>query len=136
MNRNLWRALLAIAALLIAVATALGAVASHALDSVLDASSLHSFETAVDYQFWHGLGLLALAIYGERQAGSKLLTLAVALITVGIVLFCGGLYASSLGGPRWIASLAPVGGSALIAGWLGAAIALFRPTQATPPQND
>jgi uncharacterized membrane protein YgdD (TMEM256/DUF423 family) len=126
MNRRLARCLIAIAALLLAIATALGAIASHALDSVLDAGALRAFETAVDYQFVHALGLAMLALYAERQAASTLFVLAAALLTCGILLFCGGVYASSLDGPGWIAGLAPTGGLALIAGWLVVGITVLR----------
>jgi uncharacterized membrane protein YgdD (TMEM256/DUF423 family) len=106
------------AALLLALATALGAAGSHALESALDADALTSFMTAVEYQFFHALGLMGLAIYAERRPESRLLTLAALLLLVGIALFCGGVYTSSLGGPRWISGLAPAGGICLIVGWL------------------
>ena len=115
---------MAAAALLLALATALGAIASHALGGSLDADALHSFETAVQYQFIHSLGLLAVAILAERRPSRPLL-LGASLLLTGILLFCGGVYASSLDGPRWIARLAPAGGVILIAGWLLAAVALL-----------
>jgi uncharacterized membrane protein YgdD (TMEM256/DUF423 family) len=120
------RTLMAFAALLLAVATALGAVASHALEGSLGPEALHSFETAVEYQFIHSLGLLAVAIYAERHAESKALRIAATLLLVGILLFCGGVYASSLDGPRLIARMAPTGGVSLIAGWLLVAFAVLR----------
>lgn len=126
MNTNIARTLIGVAAFLMAIATGLGAYASHGLDSVLDAEALSSFKTAVDYQFIHALGLIAVAIYGERHADAKLLVLAGLLLTLGIVLFSGGVYASSLGGPGWISSLAPTGGIGLIAGWLVVAIAMWQ----------
>lgn len=126
MSVTLSRILIAIAAALLAAATGLGAVASHALQSALDAAELHAFETAVDYQFVHALGLLGLAIYGERRPGSRLLGVAGILLVAGIVMFCGGVYTSSLEGPGWISSLAPAGGSGLIVAWLVAAFAVLR----------
>ena len=124
MNSTHCRSLLALAALLLAIATALGAAASHALDGVLDADSLHSFETGVEFQFLHALGLIGVAIYAERQPRSPLLYVAAGLLVFGIFLFCGGVYASSLGGPEWIAGLAPIGGVGLIVGWLVTAVAV------------
>lgn len=121
MNTTLARLLIALAALLLAVGTALGAIASHALDASLDARALETFETAVEYQFVHSLGLLAVSIYAERHPDTRLLALAGLLLAVGIVLFCGGVYTSSLDGPEWISSLAPAGGISLILGWLVAA---------------
>lgn len=119
------RLLLASAALLLALATVLGAVASHALDSALDAAALQSFTTAVDYQFIHSLGLIGVALYGERHTGSKTLLIAALLLLAGIVFFCGGVYCSSLDGPEWIASLAPAGGICLIVGWLAVAVGVL-----------
>jgi uncharacterized membrane protein YgdD (TMEM256/DUF423 family) len=122
MNRRSSHGLMALGALIIALATIAGAVASHALTTSLDSSSLHSFETAVRFQFFHGLGLMALALYRERRPRSRLLAAAAAGLVLGILLFCGGVYTSSLGGPAWIAALAPAGGIALILSWLAVAI--------------
>jgi len=126
MNKKLSELLVALAALLLATATALGAVASHALGHSLSADALASFETGVDYQFVHALGLLAVATYGRQRADAPLLSVAALLLLVGIALFCGGVYASSLDGPRWIAQLAPTGGISLILGWLAVVAGALR----------
>ena len=118
MMPTLTRGLLALAAVLIAIATALGAIASHALDGTLDSDALAAFETAVRYQFVHALGLAIVAVHAERQPPSKLLSLVAGLLVIGLLFFCGGVYTSSLGGPGWLAGLAPAGGMALIAAWL------------------
>jgi uncharacterized membrane protein YgdD (TMEM256/DUF423 family) len=118
--------LLAIAALSLAVATGLGALASHGLERWLDADAVATFGTGVDYQFFHSLGLLALAVYLRGAPGAWLIALASAAILAGMLLFSGGVYASSLGGPRLIAQLAPIGGSTLIIGWLVVAGAAVR----------
>jgi uncharacterized membrane protein YgdD (TMEM256/DUF423 family) len=124
MNLPPVRILMAAAAVLLAVATALGAISSHALGGSLDADALHSFETAVEYQFIHSLGLLAVAILADRQP-SRPLVIGAVLLLAGILLFCGGVYASSLDGPRWVAGLAPTGGVGLIAAWLLVAFAVL-----------
>lgn len=121
MNQSLTRFVLVFAALSLATATALGAIASHALD----ADVAGTFATGVNYQFVHSLGLLALATYAEGHEEQRSLALAALLLVTGIVLFCGGIYASSLTGPQFIARLAPVGGISLIGGWLVAAWGLF-----------
>lgn len=118
--------LTATAAFLIAIATGLGAYASHGLDTVLDAGALESLRTGIDYQFFHSLGLIGICLILGRQQHNKLLLAACTLIAAGIVLFCGGVYASSLEGPDWISSLAPVGGIGLIAGWLLVAFAVLK----------
>ena len=50
---------------------------------------------------------------------------AVRLWAAGTVLFSGSLYALALGGPRWLGPVTPLGGAALIAGWVLAAAAAF-----------
>ena len=122
--------LMAAAAVLIAAATGLGAYASHGLGAVLDPDALESFQTAVSYQFFHALGLFGLGAYSRSTGGNRLLVAAGITIAAGIVLFCGGVYASSLNGPGWISGLAPVGGIGLIAGWLLVGLAvLIRPAE-------
>jgi uncharacterized membrane protein YgdD (TMEM256/DUF423 family) len=116
--------LMAFAALLIAVATGLGAYASHGLDGVLDPGALANLEIAINYQFFHSLGLIGVSIVCERRENRIPLLLSGIAIAVGIVLFCGGIYASSLDGPGWIARLAPAGGVSLIIGWLLAAFGI------------
>ena len=115
----------AFAALALAVATGLGAWASHGLGAILSAAALRSVETAIDYQFFHSLGLLALAAIQKFRNASATLLASQCAIAVGTVLFCGGVYASSFDGPAIIASAAPVGGVVLILGWLAAAIGLL-----------
>ena len=133
MKSDFARALMAVAALLMAVATGLGAYASHGLDAILEPAALSSFKTAVDYQFVHSLGLIGVAIYGERHPEVKGLILAGLLLLIGIILFCGGVYASSLDGPNWLASLAPAGGISLIIGWLVVAAVIGLSWRSTSP---
>ena len=46
--------------------------------------------------------------------------------TAGTVLFSGSLYLLALGGPRWLGPVTPLGGLALLAGWLLLALAALR----------
>ena len=39
-------------------------------------------------------------------------------LLVGSLLFSGTLYAMALGAPRWLGAVTPLGGLALMAGWL------------------
>ena len=103
---------------------AAGAFGAHALKGRLDADALGLWKTAVDYQFWHALGLLSMA--AMRGPRSGLATAAASLLLSGIALFSGSLYALALGAPRLVGVLTPFGGAALIAGWLCLGIALWR----------
>jgi uncharacterized membrane protein YgdD (TMEM256/DUF423 family) len=125
MNSALSRLLLALAALSMAAATALGAYASHGLTGRLDSAALTTLWIGIAFQFFHTLGIAGLALVIDRRPESRLLKIAALAIAAGMLGFCGGLYASSLGGPRSLVSLAPIGGTTLIAAWLLAAASLM-----------
>ena len=108
---------LALAGVLLALATACGAFGAHALKGQLAPERLQVWETAVRYHFFHALGLLGVALT-LRSLDSGKLRAAAGLIVAGIVLFSGSLYALALGAPRALGALTPLGGLAWIAAWL------------------
>lgn len=108
---------LALAGILLALATAAGAFGAHSLKAVLAPERLQLWETAVRYQFFQALGLLGVGLtLRTLEAGA--LRSAALLIILGVVLFSGSLYALALGAPRLLGAVTPVGGLAWIAGWL------------------
>jgi uncharacterized membrane protein YgdD (TMEM256/DUF423 family) len=119
------RKTLVLAGLLIALATALGAFGAHALKAHLPQDKLQVYETAVRYHFLHALGLLAIGVL-LRSLDGELLRWAAALVLAGIVLFSGSLYLLTFGAPRLVGILTPVGGLALIAGWILFAATVLR----------
>jgi uncharacterized membrane protein YgdD (TMEM256/DUF423 family) len=96
---------------------ALGAFAAHALKGRLDADLQVSFEVGVRYQMYHSFALLAVGWAHTRWPGA-VLTASGWLFVVGTVLFSGSLYALSVSGVRWLGVITPIGGCALLAGWL------------------
>jgi uncharacterized membrane protein YgdD (TMEM256/DUF423 family) len=116
---------LAGAGLLLALATACGAFGAHALKGQLAPERLQLWETAVRYQFFQSLGLIAVGLT-LRTLDSGPLRAAAALLVAGMALFCGSLYALSLGAPRSVGALTPLGGLAWIAAWLLFAWGLWR----------
>ena len=119
------RRALACAALLLAAATACGALGAHALRHVLAPDRLALWETAVRYQFFQALGLLGVGLTPPGAAPRALGTVALLLLG-GTIVFCGSLYGLSLGAPRALGMLTPLGGAALIAGWVTYAWVLWR----------
>ena len=119
------KALLCYAGVSLFVATVGGALGSHVLTS-LDERSLHSFETAVQFQFFHGLALIALVLAGLCGIGSRWLWLAAWLIAAGTLLFSGSIYLKTFGAPAGIVSVAPYGGVAIMLGWLVFAASVWR----------
>ncbi len=118
-----------LAALLLAVATLIGALAAHALKQRLSVDRYEVLQTALHYQFFHALGLLALGVLLDRLPRRALLA-AGWLLFAGVLLFCGSLYLILAGAPRLLGVLTPIGGVALIIGWCTAAIALSPGTAA------
>ncbi len=119
------RKTLAIAGILMALATVLGAFGAHALKSHLSQDRLQIYETAVRYHFFHALGLLAIGVL-LRTLDVGLLRTAATLILAGIILFSGSLYLLTFGAPRVLGIVTPIGGLALIAGWVLFAWTLIR----------
>ncbi len=110
------RYLFSLGALFAGLAVAAGAFGAHSLRSILDASMLTVFETGTRYQMYHGLGLCIIGLVAEKFPDRQFIV-AGWLFVIGILLFCGSLYALSLSGIRWLGALTPLGGAAFIAGW-------------------
>jgi uncharacterized membrane protein YgdD (TMEM256/DUF423 family) len=119
------RTTLAVAALLMALATALGAFGAHALKAHLTPDRLQVYETAVRYHFLHALGLLAIGVL-LRSMDGELLRWSAVLVLAGVILFSGSLYLLTFGAPRFIGVVTPLGGLALIAGWILFAATVLR----------
>jgi uncharacterized membrane protein YgdD (TMEM256/DUF423 family) len=116
--------LLSAAGVSLLVATIAGAVGSHAL-SFADAQALRSFETAVHFQFFHGLGIIAVALVGLAARGGQLRAVAAWLMLIGTVLFCGSIYARALGVSPGVVAAAPYGGVAFMLSWLAFAVSVW-----------
>jgi uncharacterized membrane protein YgdD (TMEM256/DUF423 family) len=110
-------ALLSAAGISLLVATIAGAVGSHALP-LADEQALRSFETAVHFQFFHGLGVIAITLVGLSGRDGRVRAGAAWLMLAGTLLFCGSIYARALGAAPGIVAAAPYGGVAFMLGWL------------------
>ena len=107
-----------VAAIALAAAVALGAFGAHAVKARLAPESFAVYQTAVQYHFWHALGLLGVGILMTQWATAQGLAWAAWLLVAGLVLFSGSLYLLALTGARWLGALTPIGGGAFIAAWL------------------
>ena len=106
---------------------ALGAFGAHALKARLAPDLLAVYHTSVQYHFWHSLALLAVALaWPQLPLGGVWLRSAGWLFVVGLLLFCGSLYALALGAPRQVGMVTPLGGLCFILGWLALAGAALR----------
>jgi uncharacterized membrane protein YgdD (TMEM256/DUF423 family) len=100
-----------------ALAVMLGAFGAHALSEFLEATGrTGTFQTAVQYQFWHALALMITAT--QVQKNHKRLVAAGYAFIVGTVFFSGSLYTLVFTGVGMWGALAPVGGVAFVVGWV------------------
>ena len=108
------------------LAVCLGAFGAHGLKDKLSANLLSAYETAVQYQFYHTLALLALGLLMLQLGHKASLQISAIAFTLGILLFSGSLYLLGLGGPSWLGPITPLGGIALIVGWATLFFALLK----------
>lgn len=98
------------------VAVGFGAFGAHGLKNILSTEQLAIYHTGIDYQFWHALGLILIALI-QQQSPSRLLDWAGRLMFIGIVLFSGSLYCLALLGNKWIGAITPAGGVCFLIAW-------------------
>lgn len=110
------RSVAIIMALVGASAVLLGAAGAHLLH--LDPRGAGIWQTAVGFHFWHALAFSLVAFAAPRGRARHVALVAFAL---GILLFCGSLYALALGAPDRLGIITPFGGIAFVIGWLAMA---------------
>lgn len=115
---------IAIAAIFGGLAVALGAFGAHGLEGITkDEKILHSFQTGVQYQLYHALALLAVAILYDRLPANWIKWTGICFIT-GIILFSGSLYLLTFfklqesSAVKFAGPITPIGGVFFIAGWI------------------
>ena len=117
LSRNAAR-YLALGAWLMLIAVIFGAFGAHALQQILPPRRLASFQTGVTYHLFHALALLVLGLLAHVTRPSPWIARAGVLLTAGVVLFSGSIYALALGAPGAIGFMTPLGGVAFMLGWL------------------
>ena len=112
MKRN-W---VVVGAVLGLLGVALGAYGAHGIEQHVTAvERLEWWKTGVQYQLWHAPVLVLLGLLQTRKPGGDL---AGWFLLGGVVVFSGTLYAMTFGAPRWFGAITPLGGLALMGGWL------------------
>ena len=120
------RLFISLAAVFGFLGVALGAFGAHGLAAHFEAfpGSEDTFRTAAQYQMIHALALLGIGILETLETQHAIpmqqrwLKYAGYLFTAGIVLFSGSLYLLSIFELRFMGAVAPLGGLALLGGWL------------------
>lgn len=98
-----------------------GALGMHLFHLVPGSKPFLVYETAIRYQMWHAIVLLAIGFYrlsNAQAAQSKPLWIASTLFIIGIIGFCGGIYIQVIGGSTALNFIIPIGGTLLMIAWL------------------
>ncbi|RYY47254.1 MAG: DUF423 domain-containing protein [Sphingomonadales bacterium] len=107
-----------LAALSGAIAVAAGAFGAH----IVSGQAAEWLRTGGQYQLVHAVVALVAVRMGARVTPW--------LFVGGGAVFAGTLYLMAMGLPRWLGAVTPIGGVALIAGWLCLAWTASRGTKA------
>ena len=100
------------------LAVGLGAFGAHSLEALLIQNGrLDTFQTAVNYHFYHTLALLGIGVLASVKPDWKGISFAAWSMVLGILIFSGSLYVLSLTGITWLGAITPLGGLAFILGW-------------------
>ena len=102
-------------------AVAMAAVTAHALP---DEAARAAAASGVQMQGWHALALLGTGLWAPR--GGWLANLAGAAFVLGLLAFCGAVYALAFAGIH-LGPLAPIGGTTLMLGWLLLGLSALHP---------
>ena len=109
-----------------ATAVTMGAFGAHSLRTKMPEDMLSVFQTAVQYHFYHSLGLMIIGLMTIYFKPAKHLEIAGWIMFTGIILFSGSLYILSTTSARWLGIITPVGGIAFIISWIFIAINVWK----------
>lgn len=102
--------------LFLALAVLIGAFGAHGLKNIVTPEKLLTFETGVRYHFYHGFGLVMVAM-AQQLFPEIRLNASFYAFTVGILLFSFNCYFYVLSGIKVFAMIVPVGGLLFVIGW-------------------
>jgi len=103
----------ALAAFSAALAIAAGAFGAHGAEG----QAAEWLKTGAAYQLVQAVAVLLVARTHGTQA---------ALMLAGATIFAATLYLMAMGAPRWFGAITPIGGGAMIIGWVWLGVALLR----------
>lgn len=123
---------LATGAALAGLAVILGAFGAHKLKEMVPPETVTTFQTGVQYQFYHAFAILITAMLFMAFPASPQLKWAAYCFIAGIILFSGSLYALTLlkatdtVGLSKLGIVTPFGGLFFIAGWVMVLLAVLK----------
>lgn len=101
-----------------ALSIALGAFGAHGLEDKVSEHLIEVFETGARYHMYGALGLMLISLLAKIIDGGKLLLNGARFIFAGIILFSGSLYVMTLTDISKLGMITPLGGVAMLIGWV------------------
>ena len=111
--------------LLGALALFLGALGSHLTLENIDISDMNKFEIAQRYHMFHVLLVLVEVLMIGNDARDFFLKISMVCIIVGVLCFCGSIYAAFFFKFDYLNFLTPIGGGFLVIGWITLFVAVL-----------
>lgn len=133
---ELQRKIIIVAAFMGALAVVLGAFGAHSLADYLSPKQLSTYQTGIDYHFFHSLALLGIAnLPLSTDQHQRYLKFTYRLLVLGIIFFSGSLYLLACkailpitGFIFVIGPMTPIGGLFFILAWACLIAYAFCPT--------
>ncbi|MGV8429001.1 DUF423 domain-containing protein, partial [Pseudomonas aeruginosa] len=94
------------------------------LSHILEAKALSWIDTGLEYQMFHTIAVLAVALSALRD--NKFARLSMSSWLIGILLFSGSLYALAFEASNVIVWITPIGGTLFLIGWISLAYGSFK----------
>ena len=114
-----------------ALAVILGAFGAHSLKSVLPVDKLMTYNTGINYHFYH-LFAMVFAYFALENTASKWAKRSYWCFFFGIILFSGSIYFLAIRdligliNYKWLGPITPIGGLLFILGWIFLGISLYK----------
>src|SRR5690606_12551244 len=101
-----------------ALAVALGAFGAHGLEDRISAHYLDVFETGVKYHMYGALSLMLISLRDKVAGGGRKALIGGRLLVAGMRIFSVSLYVLAVTGQSKLGMITPIGGVAMLAGWV------------------
>ncbi len=108
------------------ICIALGAFGAHGLKQILSTDMLAVFQIGVQYHLYHAFGMLFIGLLLLHFPKARLIEASGWLMLLGILLFSGTLYVTSLTEISGLGMVAPFGGTSFLSAWALLAFALWK----------
>ncbi len=117
MNNQTTISFIKLGAFMMALSVAFGAFGAHALKDLLDEHMTKVYHTAVEYQFYHSLGMFVVAFVAYINDDKKV-KIAGYIMVISTAIFCGSLYIMTITELKWLGAITPIGGTGFIISWI------------------